>query len=70
MGKIEFGVINMDCSSCVEVIRRKLKTVAGVSGVDIDLKRKKVAVQTDNPNLCQEDLTCVVEDLGYKVQTR
>jgi copper chaperone CopZ len=70
MGKIEFCVINMDCSSCVEVIRRKLKTVAGVSGVDIDLKRKKVAVQTDNPNLCQEDLTCVVEDLGYKVQTR
>lgn len=68
MSKFEFKVTNMDCPSCVAVLTNKIKAINGVSGVDAELKTKKVTVQTDNPNLCQEDVTCVVEDLGYKVQ--
>jgi copper chaperone CopZ len=60
----------MDCPSCVAAITKKIKAISGVSGVDADLKTKKVTVQTKNPNLCQEDVTCVVEDMGYKVQIR
>ncbi len=70
MNKFEFKVVNMDCPSCVAAITKKIKSISGISGVDADLKTKKVSVQSSNPNLCQEDVTCVVEDMGYKVQTR
>ena len=68
MGKFEFKVANMDCPSCAAAITKKIKAISGVSKVDADLKTRKVTVQTSNPNLCQEDVTCVVEDRGYKVQ--
>ena len=68
MSKFEFNVTNMDCPSCVAAVIKKIKAINGVSEVDADLRTKKVTVQTNNPNLCQEDVTCVVEDLGYKVQ--
>ena len=68
MSKFEFSVTNMDCPSCVAAIKKRIKAIVGVSEVDADLRTRKVTVQTDNPNLCQEDVTCVVEDLGYKVQ--
>lgn len=69
MQNIEFSVKDMDCKSCVNVIMRKLKSLDGVKDVKIDLQTKKVAVIFDNPSLCQDDLTCAVEALGYKVHT-
>jgi copper chaperone CopZ len=42
--------------------------MAGVKAVDINLQKKIISIQHNNPNLCQEDLTCAVEDMGYKVQ--
>ncbi len=68
MEKVKFKVSNMDCKSCAAVIEKKLKSIAGVKAIDIDLQEKIVSIQHDNPNLCQEDLTCAVEDMGYKVQ--
>ncbi len=68
MSKFEFKTANMDCPSCVAAIMKRIKAIGGVSDVDADLRAKKVAMQTKNPNLCQEDVTCVVEDLGYMVQ--
>jgi copper chaperone CopZ len=48
MGTFEFSdMMNMDCLFCVEALQKKLKAVAGVSGVDIDLKTKKVAMHTE-----------------------
>jgi copper chaperone CopZ len=69
MQNIEFSVKDMDCGSCVNVIMKKLKTLDGVKDVKIDLSTKKVSVVFDNPNLCQDDLTCAVEALGYRVHT-
>ena len=43
-------------------------SMAGVKAIDIDLQDKIISIQHDNPNLCQDDLTCAVEDMGYKVQ--
>ena len=68
MEKVKFKVKNMECKSCANVIEKKLKSMAGVKAVDINLKEKIISIQHDNPNLCQEDLTCAVEDMGYKVQ--
>ena len=68
MEKVEFKIANMDCKSCELAITKKLKSLAGVKEVNIDLQTKKVILQHDNPNLCQDDVTCVIEDMGYKVQ--
>ena len=68
MNKVEFKVKNMDCKSCANAIEKKLKSIAGVKAVAVDLQEKKISIQHDNPNLCQDDLTCAVEDMGYKVQ--
>jgi copper chaperone CopZ len=67
MENIEFSVKDMDCKSCVNVILKKLKAFEGVKDVKIDLATKKVKVEWENPNVCDSDLTCAVEDLGYKV---
>jgi copper chaperone CopZ len=42
--------------------------MAGVKTVDINIKEKMISIQHDNPNLCQDNFTCAVEDMGYKVQ--
>jgi copper chaperone CopZ len=67
MQNIEFSVKDMDCKSCVNVILKKLKAFEGVKDVKIDPATKKVKVEWDNPKVCDSDLTCAVEDLGYKV---
>ena len=68
MEKVKFKVKNMECKSCAATIEKKLRSMAGVKAVDINLQEKVISVTHDNPNLCQEDLTCAVEDMGYKVQ--
>ena len=67
MKNFEFSVADMDCKSCVNVVMRKLKSFEGIKDVRIDLARKKVTVEAENPDICQDDLTCAVESLGYKV---
>jgi Cu+-exporting ATPase len=68
MNVVEFKVEDMECKSCANAIEKKLKSLEGVKDVDIDFQTKKIIVQHNNPNLCQEDVTCAVEDMGYKVQ--
>jgi Cu+-exporting ATPase len=67
MDNIEFSVKDMDCKSCVNIILKKLKAVEGVRDVQINPATKRVKVVWDNPNVCDNDLTCAIEELGYKV---
>jgi copper chaperone CopZ len=67
MQNIEFSVKSMDCKSCVNIVMKKLKSFEGVKDVRIDAGTKKVRVEWENPKVCDSDLTCAVEDLGYKV---
>lgn len=67
MQNIEFSVKDMDCKSCVNIIMKKLKSFEGVKNVKVDPVTKKVVVQWDNPKVCDSDLTCAIEDLGYNV---
>jgi copper chaperone CopZ len=69
MENIEFSVKDMDCKSCVNVVLKKLKAFEGVKDVQIDPATKRVKVIWENPNVCADDLTCAIEDLGYKVHT-
>ncbi len=67
MQNIEFSVKDMDCKSCVNIIMKKLKSFEGVKNVKVDPVTKKVVDQWDNPKVCDSDLTCAIEDLGYNV---
>ncbi|MCU0554786.1 MAG: heavy-metal-associated domain-containing protein [Syntrophales bacterium] len=67
MQNIEFSVKDMDCKSCANIIMKKLKSLEGVKNVKVDPVTKKVVVQWDNPKVCDSDLTCAIEDLGYNV---
>jgi len=67
MKSFTFSVADMDCESCVRVIAKKLKALDGVKDVEIDLQNKKVSVEAEDPSICQDDLTCAVEALGYRV---
>lgn len=68
MEEVKFKVKNMECKSCANVIEKRLKSMTGVKAIDIDLRNKIIKIQHDNPNLCQDVLTCAVEDMGYEVQ--
>jgi copper chaperone CopZ len=67
MQNLEFSVKDMDCKSCVNIVMKKLKSFEGVKNVTADPLTHKVVVQWDNPKVCDSDLTCAIEDLGYKV---
>ncbi len=67
MQNLEFSVKDMDCKSCVNIIMKKLKSFEGVKNVNVDPVTRKVVVEWDNPKVCDSDLTCAIEDLGYKV---
>lgn len=67
MQNVEFSVKDMDCKSCVNIIMKKLKSFDGVKDVKIDTATRKVRVEWENPKVCDSDLTCAVEELGYRV---
>ena len=67
MKNIEFGVKDMECKSCANVIIKKLSELEGVAEVKVDVEGKKVSVDFEHPNLCDSDITCAVEALGYRV---
>jgi len=67
MQNLAFSVKDMDCKSCVNIIMKKLKSFEGVKNVNVDPVTRKVVVEWDNPKVCDSDLTCAIEDLGYKV---
>lgn len=53
----------------MKVIKKKLKALNGARDVSVDVKKKEVVIMYDNPQLCLDDFTCAIEDLGYnKVQ--
>ena len=69
MQKIQFGVDDMACKSCAKVIIKKLTELEGVADVSVDLDGKKITVDFENHKVCDSDITCAVEALGYNVHT-
>jgi copper chaperone CopZ len=42
----DFGVIGMSCGHCVAAVTEALESVAGVTGVEIDLAGKRATVRS------------------------
>jgi copper ion binding protein len=60
-------VTGMSCSGCASRVEKALKSVAGVSGADIDLKAGKATVEYDPLKAAEKDLVKAVRDAGYGV---
>ena len=69
MQTLEFGVENMSCESCAKTIVKKLSELEGVADVKADPDKKHVRIEFDNHKVCDSDITCAVEALGYRVHT-
>lgn len=56
----------MSCSHCVAAVAKALNTVAGVSGVFVNLQEKAASVELSHA-VNDESLRAAVEDAGFDV---
>jgi copper ion binding protein len=60
-----FTVPGMSCGHCEAAIKREVGSVAGVSGVDVDLDSKLVTVR--GGALDRDDILAAIDEAGYDV---
>ncbi len=61
-----YTVSGMTCDHCVQAVRREVRTVAGVSGVDVDLATGVLVVTAAVP-LDDQAVVAAVEEAGYEM---
>jgi copper chaperone CopZ len=62
-----FVVPGMTCDHCVKAVRGELSSVAGVTGVEVDLGTK--AVRVSGPGLDDAALRAAIAEAGYEALT-
>jgi copper chaperone len=62
-----YTVTGMTCGHCVNSVSEEVGQVAGVTGVDVDLKTGAVTVTSDGP-LDDAAIRAAVEEAGYEVK--
>ncbi len=62
---IRFRVEGMTCQSCVNRISRALRTLDGVRGVRVDLRRELVTVERSPGTVPDAAIADAVEGVGY-----
>jgi copper chaperone len=60
-------VTGMSCGGCASNVEKALKGVAGVSGVKVDLKAGKAAVDYDPARVGEKEIAAAVKKAGYGV---
>lgn len=61
-------VLGMSCGHCKGAVEKAVKAVAGVSGVEVDLKQALVAVTFDEGVTNVEQIKAAISDAGYEPQ--
>lgn len=61
---ITYTVAGMTCDHCKHAVSSELGSVAGVSGVEVDLDTKLVTVTGEG--LADEALRAAIEEAGYE----
>ncbi|TCL60001.1 copper chaperone [Kineothrix alysoides] len=67
MEKVILNVDGMSCEHCVKAVTGAVGALSGVSGVDVDLKGKTVAVEFDPSKVSVDEIKAEIEDQGYDV---
>ncbi|MDH7571130.1 MAG: heavy-metal-associated domain-containing protein [Armatimonadota bacterium] len=62
------NVEGMTCEGCANAIRRALTRLEGVSGVEVDLARKRVSVTHDEARAPVAEVRARIEAAGYTVR--
>jgi copper chaperone CopZ len=62
--RTSYFVSNFSCSSCLENIEAKLKSLPGTIGMNADLQRGRITVD-HRPDLSYEKITSAITDIGY-----
>ena len=62
-------VTGMTCGGCVNSLTRALKTVTGVSDVNVLLATGETSVQYDENLASSDQLRLAVENAGYGIET-
>jgi copper ion binding protein len=62
-----FNVQGMSCNHCVQAIERALKSLSGVSAVQVDLAQGTVTVTYDEALVGEAKMKEAIEDAGYDV---
>jgi sulfite exporter TauE/SafE len=63
-----FRVGGMTCVNCQNRIEKKLKDTAGVKAVKVNFKTEEASVTYDTAQTSFEDISAVIEKLGYQTQ--
>lgn len=65
--KLDLPIGGMTCAACARLIERKLSKTSGVSNVNVNFATTKASIEFTPTITSRQDLTEVVEGLGYKV---
>ncbi|MGP0629692.1 heavy-metal-associated domain-containing protein [Nitrospina sp. 32_T5] len=60
-------VDGMTCGHCVETVSKAVSSIPGVSKVDVDLEKNRVAVDFDENQTALADIKSKITDVGYEV---
>ena len=59
-------VEGMSCGSCVASVKRTVKALDGVHGVDVSLEERRAKVQFEDGRTTPERIAAAIKELGYK----
>ena len=62
-----FTVPSITCSICSNRIRTELEAMAGIEGIDVDLKAQTVKVSYNPSRYQPRDIRGKIADMGYEV---
>ena len=63
--KTELQITGMTCAACSARIEKKLNSMEGIKGANVNLTTEKATVSFDNSKINVSDMIAAVEDLGY-----
>jgi Cu+-exporting ATPase len=67
MQKVTLNVEGMSCQHCENRVKKAVGELAGVSSVDVDLKKKTVTVEFDPGMATEGNFKTAIEEQGYEV---
>jgi len=67
MEKTIINVEGMSCSHCVNAVTNAVKSLEGVSEVQVDLDTKTATVDYDSDKITLEAIKAAIEEEGYDV---
>jgi copper chaperone CopZ len=66
---VTMPIEGMTCASCVAQVKRTLKSMDGVTGVEVSLEHRHAEVRYVDAKVSPERLAAAINELGYKAGT-